>query len=514
MRAFPKILVCALVLLVVIVPLWPAFDEPAAPMDEGSLLVYPELILKGELPYRDFETFYGPANLWVLSAAYASFSPGIFVERAVGLAYRILILAAIFVITQRWGVTLAVGCTLLAGMLVLPVLLPAYAWMGAVMCGLWSIWMIAAPESKWRTFWGGVLAGIALLFRTDLGPALIASALPLFLLMRFAQRRSYIAGGFVALLPLAWLMVVASPREVINNLLLFPVIYCSPARHLPIFSAESYLICLFFVHIAASVANIVAGVIAVYRNRSDPAARLILGLALFGLGLTHQATQRIDFLHVMYAAFISISILPLSIFVLLQLSTSMRTSYRKDAILSTAVVVIFVEALVPELAFYFRHQLVASLRNGPRKAVFLAERGRSFPIARPEVALPLGKMFDRLDGLASAGDRLFVGPADLRRTNLNDTFIYYMMPHLRPATYFLEMNPRSANRPNSRLATDVASADWLVLNHELDISKEQNESIKFGSDKPMRVVKQQFELCGRYGPWDLYRKKKVASLSL
>src|SRR6266446_9546146 len=109
-----KFLVAFLVILALSVPLWPGFDRPAAPMDEGSLLVYPELILKGQLPYRDFETFYGPANLWVLSAAYAAFGPSIFAERAVGLTYRLLTLLAIFALVQRWGTTLAAGCTIVA----------------------------------------------------------------------------------------------------------------------------------------------------------------------------------------------------------------------------------------------------------------------------------------------------------------------------------------------------------------------------------------------------------------
>jgi hypothetical protein len=42
-------------------------------MDEGMLLVYPELIAHGKLPYRDFETFYGPGNLWKLAGSYAVF---------------------------------------------------------------------------------------------------------------------------------------------------------------------------------------------------------------------------------------------------------------------------------------------------------------------------------------------------------------------------------------------------------------------------------------------------------
>src|ERR1700732_1611925 len=69
--------VAALLLVALLLPLLRGFDNPAEKMDEGSLLVYPELILKGSLPYRDFETFYGPANIYVLSAVYAVFGPSI-----------------------------------------------------------------------------------------------------------------------------------------------------------------------------------------------------------------------------------------------------------------------------------------------------------------------------------------------------------------------------------------------------------------------------------------------------
>lgn len=511
MRVSRTILLCALIVLIVLLPLWPAFEKTAPPMDEGSLLVYPELILKGKVPYRDFETFYGPANLWVLSAAYAVLSPDIFVERSVGLVYRILIVAAIFALTQRWSRALAVGCTLLAGVLLLPALLPAYAWTGGVMCALWSICMITTPESKWRIFFGGSLAGTALLFRPDLGPAVIASALPLLLFKRFSNWQFYTGGVFVALLPLAWLSFVAGPREILNNLLLFPVIYSSPGRHLAIFSADTYVICLFFLHIAAAVANVFAGAVAIYVRRSDQRSRLLLSLALFGLGLTHQAAQRIDLLHVVYAVFMSVSVLPLSIFVLLQLNAGTTSSTARDAVLATAIVVICLSSFVPELTLYARHEVIAALGNGLPKAAFIKQHGRFFPVASYYEAVALGKMLKKIDSVALSGERLFVGPADLRRTNYNDTFIYHLMPHLRPSGYFLEMNPQSANRPNSRLAMDVARADWLVLDHALDDWTEQNESAKFASDQPMRVVSEQFNLCGRYGPWDVYQKKKLAS---
>src|SRR5438270_9609228 len=74
-----KILAATLVLLFLAIPLCQEFEWPAAPMDEGFLLVYPELILKAQVPYRDFETFYGPGNPYALSAVYAICGSNIFV---------------------------------------------------------------------------------------------------------------------------------------------------------------------------------------------------------------------------------------------------------------------------------------------------------------------------------------------------------------------------------------------------------------------------------------------------
>src|SRR5437588_7998335 len=43
-----------------VIALWPTFQAPGQPEDEGIALVHPELLLKGRLPYRDFERIYGP----------------------------------------------------------------------------------------------------------------------------------------------------------------------------------------------------------------------------------------------------------------------------------------------------------------------------------------------------------------------------------------------------------------------------------------------------------------------
>jgi hypothetical protein len=130
----------------------------------------------------------------------------------------------------------------------------------------------------------------------------------------------------------------------------------------------------------------------------------------------------------------------------------------------------------------------------------------------PQVALAVETMLAHLDTLSKPGQRLFVGPADLRRTNYNDTFLYHLAPQLQPASYFLEMNPLSANRPNSRLASDLSTADWLILSHYWDDWKEPNDSMKDGPEEPMLVVRNQFVLCGKYEGYDLYRRRTALAL--
>ena len=38
-----------------------SFSNPGLGMDEGSLVAYPTFVQHGEVPGRDFQTFYGPA---------------------------------------------------------------------------------------------------------------------------------------------------------------------------------------------------------------------------------------------------------------------------------------------------------------------------------------------------------------------------------------------------------------------------------------------------------------------
>jgi hypothetical protein len=100
-----------------------------------------------------------------------------------------------------------------------------------------------------------------------------------------------------------------------------------------------------------------------------------------------------------------------------------------------------------------------------------------------------------------AGQRLFVGPIDLRRTPYSDAFFYFLYPELVPATYYIEMDPFDS-KPGSKLAGDVRSADWLILSGVWANWDEPNDSRRYGSDLPNEIVRAQFCQVGSYGRRD------------
>ena len=518
-----KIVVCMILIAIAAVAFWPAFRSPGVPMDEGMVLVYPELLLKGYLPYRDFESITPPTNPLILAVAYATFGTSIFVERAVGLTYRLLIVLAVFGIAQRWGILISSGCAFAVAVLLGSTDLWANTWYPGIAFALCSFWAAANVASRWRCILSGLLAGLAATTRFDLGPALAISLLPLFISMDRRDKLFFLAAGVVGLLPLIWITIAVGAPLIFYSLFVFPVFHLNAGRHLPIQQASSELIHLLVFQIVASLVAVLAAV-AQYRKRDARASgHLLLGIAIFGLALIHYAWERFDSGHAINAALVALSFLPLSIFV--ALAEVRKFTPRRTLAATTAILIALfaLHLIVPTYARYFYRNLQVMARLAPPRhatkngeelepgddGFFITHNGRSFPFGFPYAADEADKVLSELERVGVPGQRLLVGPGDLRMTNYCDTYIYYLEPQLIPATYFLEMDPAWAKGPGSRLARDVASADWLILNRRWDFLSEANASIRQGSSEPNQVLKQDFELWWEHGAYLLFRNKKL-----
>ena len=72
------------VLLSTLLPLYGLWLTQGAPMEEGFMLVFPEMVLDGQVPNRDFLHLYGPGSLWVLAAVFSVAGVSLASERLVG----------------------------------------------------------------------------------------------------------------------------------------------------------------------------------------------------------------------------------------------------------------------------------------------------------------------------------------------------------------------------------------------------------------------------------------------
>ena len=138
---------------------------------------------------------------------------------------------------------------------------------------------------------------------------------------------------------------------------------------------------------------------------------------------------------------------------------------------------------------------------------------RDLPARNRHELFAFAKLGTQLDHSALPGDRLFIGPEDLSQTTYSDLHLYSLFPELIPASYYVEMNPRSANRLGTRLTTDLETADWVLLSSEWNQWGEANPSAIPGDSRPNAILRRRFRQVGEAGFWSLYRRKSNSNPS-
>jgi hypothetical protein len=133
-----------IVALALLIPLRGLLRNPGPPMEEGFMLTFPERLLHGEIPNRDFLHLYGPGSLWVLAVVYKVFGAKLEVERLFGLLQQAGVAFGVYFVARWWGRKVAVVCALLAMVIMLPPAgLTAFAWTGGVGLGVLGLVLFA-----------------------------------------------------------------------------------------------------------------------------------------------------------------------------------------------------------------------------------------------------------------------------------------------------------------------------------------------------------------------------------
>jgi hypothetical protein len=530
-------IVVGVIALGFLLPLPGLLRSQGPPMEEGFMLVFPERFLHGDFPNRDFLHLYGPGSVWFLAGVFKVFGVSLTAERLVALLQQVGVVAGVYVLARFWGRRVALACALVSLVITIPPIhLTALAWVGAVALAL--LGLALAVESlrstderrAWRfALGGGVLFGLALLYRLDL---VLAVGLAGVMLVRWlpARNRRALLGGFaIGLSPYLVHLATAGIGNTIRGMILDPVIYLRGGRRLPVpppwdhldgflqkvgaidrlswpvpslTTAQQLFVWFFF--LLGSVAFLV--VVGIWCYRREPAtirSRTLLAVALLSVGLLPQAVQRVDSAHFAWVSCVPVAFLPVALFEVLR-RRAPRLSPGRRSLVAGGAVALFVVLVIP--FFTARTYVEYSLESFgiDRVAHKIEHEGRVFYYGRKDAADAANEMLPVADRISRDGDRLFVGPTDLRKTPYSDAYLYYMLPDLDPATYFIEMDPGVANREGSRMTDDLRSADIAILSAVWNDWDEPNDARKFGPDEPNRVIDREFCLVGKYGEDDLY----------
>lgn len=543
--------------LAIALPLPTLFRYQGPPMEEGFMLAFPQRVLAGDVPNRDFLHLYGPGSLWALAAWFKVAGTTLAAQRTFGLFQHLAIIYGLFVLALGWGRREALSVGLLGVLLVVtPIGLTALAWNGAVGLGVVASGLAihgaarqvaGRPHGRTLLVAAGVVYGAALLFRPDL---VVGAGLATLALLWGRWRRDLIVplliGAVVGVAPILIHIATAGFGPAFEGMFLQPVFELRGGRHLPIppswnhldgalaavaqlrvpawplpmLSASQQVTIWFFLLPLSALFTVVTGGLAVRRDPTGTRSRTLLVVGALGLGLLPQAFQRPDSTHLAWVSCVAIVFLPAALAEWAEWLAARRAvrqsgepsarsgsasgtrATRRLTVLRTVAAALPLLLVVLVLPAYTARTWVDLTRQNLTGDYFgwAVRRGdRTFYLGAPDLAASAQGVTDDLNARVQPGDRLLVGTADLRWTPYSDAYFYFLFPETVPATRYIEMDPGIANAEDSGLAEEVASADWLILSHIWDSWVEPNDSGIPGSDAPNRVVDERFCLVGDHG---------------
>ncbi len=344
-------LALGIVALVFAIPLRGLLRSPGPPMEEGFMLVFPEQVLKGAIPNRDFLHLYGPGSLWALAGVFKVFGVSLLNERLFGLLQQLAIVFGIYALARRWGRILAVSAAVTSALIIIPFGFTALAWVGAVglaVCGLAAgiEARAATDERRARRFaiTAGVLLGLAVLFRPDLVLGVGLSSIALLRGMDRARVKRIVLGFGAGVLPYVIQLATAGPGHAFQGMVIDPVFKLRGGRRLPIppswghfdgflqkagalahiswplpaLAGPHQLFLWFFILLGAAAFVLWQGWQATRAEPHSITARILFVMGLFGVGILPQAMQRVDSGHFSWVSCVVFAFVPIAIFELVR----------------------------------------------------------------------------------------------------------------------------------------------------------------------------------------------------
>ena len=511
--------------VVLLLPVGGLLRYQGPPMEEGFMLAFPEQILQGRFPHRDFLHLYGPGSLYVLAAVFAVVGVSLTAERLVGLLQHAGVAFGLYALLRPFGRRVATASAVVSILLLIgPAGLTALAWNGALALGLCALAVATSAGRREdgrgttvRLVVAGVLAGAALLYRPDMILAVGAGTAAVLWDLPKSRRMPLLIGAGATLLLYVPHLLISGIGASFEGMFLEPVFSLRGGRALPVppswneidgflqragalrtdgwplpMLGLSKQISLWFWLVPISIA---VDVVAAWRLRrrapGSDRARALWPAALFTAALLPQAMQRPDTTHLAWVTGISFAVMiPAVASLLEELGPRWTPTWRVTA--SCGVVAAILVLVIPFYPARTYVDLVGQTFGRNRFGAPITNGDRTFYFGSAEGAEDAQRVTDALRERAEDGESLIAGPTDLSRTNYNDSFFYFLFPDLVPGTRYIEMDPGLANTEDSGLAEELLENDWLILSGSSDLWSEPNESTESGSQRPNEIVREHY----------------------
>ncbi|MBC8365249.1 MAG: hypothetical protein H8E59_09630 [Actinobacteria bacterium] len=506
-RALPFLIAAVAVLI----PLPGMLAMGATAMEEGNVLVVADLLLDGRWPNADVEYLYPPGNVWAVGAAFWALGPSVLVERLVGLAYRALLLWGLYRMARPWGRGTATAAALTAWVLLAPFGLFAYSWLCGLALLVAGTALVLDGGARRSTAVGAGLLGLAVFHQIVLGPAVLLVLANEAWRTTRARRRRLATGLAGGLSPFLLHLVLVGPVALVEGVVVDPVFRLRSGRRLPLppdpsesadmfarlddmlrgpdpwpgLSRSAQVAAVFWLLIVVA-----AGLVVLPRLWRIPHRRRFTTLALVGIAIVPMVLQRPSPNHLKFVGgyVFAIGTIAVAVAIGRRLPLSRR---HLAAPLALLVVVGLLFAVAPHHLGRFTVDAFTQ-RAAAWSTPSITHAGRTMPVGDQTFVVELEALLAEVDTRTEPGDSVFVGPVDLTRTNYSETFLYFLLPDLVPASRHLEMNPGLANRLGGPLADELSDADILILTDRFDGWSEPNTSSDPGAPEPARVVADHF----------------------
>jgi len=440
-RRLLGLLPLGLVVLAAVLPALRFFDIPPPSQDEWILLVYADQILDGRLPHRDFFTVYGPGTFALVGAAFRTLGASVEAERAVGLGYHIALAVGVMQLTRRYGRAPSVAAGMACAVILLPLQLIAYAWLGALAALIWALVLLDRDGSRRVVVLAGVLAGAAAFWRPEMVVVSVLASCPF--VIRTRRWRPFVAGLALGLTPTIAYGFAVGPQLVKN------IVLDRLTVRAGLDASQTPLALWSLVAVVGTCCAVL--VVAAVQARS----RAAISDAVLALLLMAQTFQRLDLDHLSFSACVVVPLVLAKVCAFVPASAPSREGALFSRLTPPLIAVATVLSLANGVGDVIRHQ-----QHPP---VHVAVGARTLIVADAAAASELESTLAQITRVSTPGSSVFLGAKDMSRPTLSWILLYHLLPDLRADAYYLELPPGVAEKRGSPLVADIKGADVLVL---------------------------------------------------